>query len=205
MEHSIYLVVIKHTMPVAKLNNTSSIIIGCAFLLLSAVIAVTFIHKYDNTRPILQESFQQTPINLSDIEDLKGNIVSLQNNDSGMPAWILSGRWKLTETPTSNASKGLSFSANITMVRTDGTDDHKHRLSEFKLSDVILKNRTATVSGYATMTTFGAETSSGISNTPIKEIPVSIRIFNIRTITIDIDKSKTSSHFGNSPVFGTVT
>jgi hypothetical protein len=179
--------------------------IGGAILLLSAVVVITFVHKYDNTRPILQESFQQIPINISDIENLKGNIVSLQNNDSGMPAWIISGRWKIIETPNDNTTGNKLFSANLTMVRTDGTSEHRHRLSEFTSSGVELKNRTATINGFTTLTTLGSDASSGIPNTPIKNLPIIIKIFNLRTITIDIDKSKINHHFGNSPIFGTVT
>jgi hypothetical protein len=161
---------------------------------------VTFIHKYDNTRPILQESFQQTPINYSDVKNLKGNIVSLQNNDSGMPAWIVSGRWKMIEIPSGNATRDLLFSANLTTVNIDGMTERKYRLSEFKVSDVDLKNRTAIIKGFTTMTTLG-DKSSGTS---VTNIPVILKIFNIRTILIEIDK-RINSYISSSPIFGTVT
>jgi hypothetical protein len=86
-----------------------------------------------------------------------------------------------------------------------GTTDDKHRLSEFKLSYVDFKNGTVIVNDHVTMTTLGADKLSGIGNPSIKDIPILIKIFNVRTITIGIDKNKINSHFGNCPIFGTVT
>lgn len=63
------------------MNLISSVILGLALLTVSAVAIVTFAHNYDNSRPVLRQSFEDT-ININDIKDLKGNIVSLQFNKS---------------------------------------------------------------------------------------------------------------------------
>jgi hypothetical protein len=176
---------------------------GFAILLLSAVVLVTFVHKYDNSRPILQESFQQVPINYSDLKNLKGNIISLQNNESGLPAWIVSGRWKMIDAPGSNLTANTLFSANLTTVSIYGTDENKYRLSEFKISDSNLKNRTATIRGLITMTTLGEKTSRSVNPT-VTEIPITLKIFNVRTIMIKIDQ-RIKTNISNYPIFGTVT
>ena len=80
----------------------------------------TFNHKYDNSRPLAQEVIeQQRPINASEIMNLKGSIVSLQNDDSGAPEWILSGRWQIepktaNSTNTSSSSE-IKFTSPVSM------------------------------------------------------------------------------------------
>ncbi len=186
----------------------SSTISGSVLLLLLAMILVTFTYQYDSTKQIVGESFQQKPGMFSEIKNLKGNILSVQNNDSGTQTWIISGRWKLSETPATSANtstQNASFSANLTMIRIDGTNSHKHRLTDLKLSGLDFKNGTATVSGRITLTTEGNNEVSNLGSQPIIGIPVKIQIFNMRAITIDIDKNKVNNHFGNLPIYGIVT
>ncbi len=92
------------------------------------------------------------------IGQLKGTIVSIQNNDSGTQSWIISGRWKIIETPATGANtstKNTGFSANLTMIKIDGTGSHRHRLTDFKLSDLHFKNGIYTLSGKVTLITQG--------------------------------------------------
>ena len=77
------------------LNSISSIVLGIAVLALLLVVNSTFNHKYDYSRPTPQETSGQVIISNSDLEDLNGNLISLHNNGSMIPAWIVSGRWEI--------------------------------------------------------------------------------------------------------------
>ena len=87
------------------MNLLSSIVFAVALLGVALVVNGTLNHNYDNSRPLAQEvAEQQRPINASEIMNLKGTVVSLQNDDSGVPEWILSGRWQI-EPKTTNSTK----------------------------------------------------------------------------------------------------
>lgn len=180
--------------------KTSSISESVLLLILAMALA-TFSYPNERTKLAAGESFQDIP----PIGQLKGTIVSIQNNDSGTQSWIISGRWKIIETPATGANtstKNTGFSANLTMIKIDGTGSHRHRLTDFKLSDLHFKNGIYTLSGKVTLITQG-KAEPGSENQLIIGIPVKIQIINFRSITIDIDK-KVNNHFGNLPIYGIV-
>lgn len=179
----------------------SSFISESVLLLFLAMALVTFSYQHERTRLTAGESFQEIP----PISHSKGTIVSIQNNDSGTQTWIISGRWKIIETPAISANtstQNAGFSANLTMIKIDGTGSHRHRLTDFKLSDLHFKNGTYTLSGKVNLFTQG-KAEPGSEDQLIIGIPVKIQIINLRSITIDIDK-KVNNHFGNLPIYGIV-
>ncbi|HEX9317875.1 MAG TPA: hypothetical protein VF884_02965 [Nitrososphaeraceae archaeon] len=189
------------------MNLISSVFLGLSLLLVFGVVYATFDHKYDIARPIFQQSFEGRPINISDLKILKGNIVSLQYNGSESPAWILSGRWKLVVLDNNNTNyvkPDIRFTSNITMTNLDGTDSHKHKLTDFKLLNIEFKNRTAIINGTISLVTIGEESQSSNLGQSISGVPISIKIMNIRTIGIYIDKDMVKHHFGESQIYGTV-
>jgi hypothetical protein len=185
-------------------NVSSSVVIAFGLLLVTIVVVGTFDHNYDYTRRMFKESFEELPVALSDIKNLKGNLVSLQYNGSHAPAWILTGRWRISDSDVSNNnSSSLKFSANITMVGPNGIDEHKHRLTNFNLLNLNLSASSAILRGTTSFTTSGTD-STGIP-TQILNLPITIKIENLRTMNLDIDKKLVKYHFGGSPVFGTVS
>ena len=135
-----------------------------------------------------------------------GTIASLQNNQNGNPAWIVSGYWKgglimnkSSSTNTTSTSKPLPsaiFSAEFSMVMLNGSAMHKHQINNFTLTGISMPtNMTAVYNGTATIT---------MKEGPVHNIPISIRAMNDNTISIWIDPTKTDSHFGNTPIFGTI-
>jgi hypothetical protein len=191
-------------MIIGMINLKSSYISGSVLLISFAMVFVTFTYQYGSTNQI---SGQDKSGMLSETKNFKGNIVSVQNNDSGIQSWIISGRWKLTEAPVTSANtstQNSGFAANLTMIKIDGTSSHKHRLTDFKLSDLYFKDGIYTVSGKVTLTTQGKD-EPRFGDQPIIGVPVKIQIFNMHAITIDIDKNKVKNHFGNLPVYGIVT
>jgi hypothetical protein len=89
------------------------------------------------------------------------------------------------------------------MVGPNGTDEHKHRLTNFNLLNLTLSGSSAILRGTTSFITSGTD-STGIP-TQILNLPITIKIENLRTMNLDIDKKLVKYHFGGSPVFGTVS
>jgi hypothetical protein len=139
-----------------------------------------------------------------------GTIASLQNDKNGKPAWIVSGFWKASLTNltsemsnmiSSNAStkKNLptaAFDAMFNMVMLNGSANHKHEIRNFKLIDMSTPNeKTIVYNGTATIT---------MKNGPVNGVPVSARAMDNNVLSIWIDPTKIDSHFGNTPIYGTI-
>jgi hypothetical protein len=190
------------------MNPLSSVVLGVALLGLTLVVNGTFNHKYDNSRPMIQEKLEQRPVNVTDIMNLKGSIISLQYNDSSNPEWILSGKWQLTPliqnntNTTGTGTPQIKFSSTITMTSIDGTKTHKHRLTDFKPLTTSFHNRTAIINGTISLIT--SEDNFGIIDKRLENVPVGITIMNINTISIDMDKNSVKQHFGSFPIYGKV-
>lgn len=139
-----------------------------------------------------------------------GTIASLQNDKNGKPAWIVSGFWKgsltnLTSAMSSSSSntttnKNLptaTFNAIFNMVMLNGTAMHKHEISNFTLTSISMPNEKTVVSnGTATIT---------MKEGPVNAVPVSVRTMDDNVISIMPDPAKTKDHFGNTPIYGTIT
>ena len=187
------------------MNLISSIFIAVAILGVSLVVNGTFNHKYDLSRTSFQE---QQPINVTDIQNLNGNIISLHKNDTSNPAWIVSGKWKLDQIPNNDANntnnpnmKNINFNASIVMESIDGINSHRHRITDFKLSNMTFHNRDVMIDGTVSLTTQGREQTLDKN---IPDIPVKIKIFNLQTIIIEMENKMVKEHFGGSPIYGKV-
>jgi hypothetical protein len=131
-----------------------------------------------------------------------GLIGSIQNNPQGKPAWALTGVWTMdfangtSSTSRERYNNVTDFRASITMVMLTGAQSHGHVLSKFKQSGPATINSTAiTVNGTATVT---------MKNGPVSDVPISISLYRGKAIAIWIDPSKTSNHFGDTPIYGTI-
>ena len=144
-----------------------------------------------------------------------GTIASLQNDKDGKSAWIVSGLWRGSLTNmsssgmmpsssgannTTTSQKNLptaTFNAVFNMVMLNGSALHKHQISNFTLISISVPNGKASVSnGTATIT---------MKEGPVNDVPISIRTFDDNVISIWVDPAKTMNHFGNTPIYGTVT
>jgi hypothetical protein len=189
-------------------NLISSIFIIVAILGVSLVVNGTFNHKYDLSRISIQQQQQQQPINVTDIQNLNGNIISLHKNDTSNPAWIVSGKWKLDQIPNNAANntnnpnmKNINFNASIVMESVDGINSHRHRITDFKLSNMTFHNRDVMIDGTVSLTTQGREQTLDKN---IPNIPVKIKILNLQTIIIEMENKMVNEHFGGSPIYGKV-
>jgi hypothetical protein len=88
------------------------------------------------------------------------------------------------------------------MSSIDGVKTHKHRLTDFKLSNISFQNRTAVINGTVSLAT--SEDDFGLMDKRLENVPVGITIMNLNTISIYVDKASVKQHFGNSPIYGKV-
>lgn len=172
---------------------------------MSLVINGTFNHKYDLSRISAQ---QQQPITVANLQDLGGNIISLHKNNTANPAWILSGKWKLDQISNSGANntkinhvRNLNFNASIIMESIDGINAHRHKITDFKLTNMAIQNRNVIINGTATLTSPGGDK---ILDKDIPNIPIIIKIYNLNTMTVDMENKIAREHFGGSPIYGKV-
>jgi hypothetical protein len=142
----------------------------------------------------------------------RGTIASLQNDKDGKPAWIVSGLWRgsltnmtsgamMSSSANNTTSKQniptATFSAVLDMVMLNGSALHKHQMSDFTLTGISMPNKKTNVyNGTATIT---------MKEGPVNGVPISIRTLNDNVISIWVDPAKTMNHFGNTPIYGTIT
>ena len=143
-----------------------------------------------------------------------GTIASLQNDKDGKPAWVVSGLWRgsltnltfgaammSSSSANNNTSKmnlpTATFNAVFNMVMLNGSAMHRHQMSNFTLTGMAMPDKTTTVSnGTATIT---------MKEGPVNGVPISVRTVNDNVISIWVDPAKTMNHFGNTPIYGTIT
>lgn len=128
-----------------------------------------------------------------------GPISSIQNGQDGKPAWILSGHWVtniINKTKESfNQTNPAKFDVWINMVMLNGSAMHKHRISNFTLTDASTQDTTSTYKGTVTIT---------MKDGPVADVPVEIKVMDNSAISISLDGAKTNNHFGDTPIYGTI-
>jgi hypothetical protein len=139
-----------------------------------------------------------------------GPIASIQNNETGQPAWLVVGFWRgnllsfnetTTGTTTTENSEGNAssltaaaiFNANLRMIMLNGSGAHTHVITNFILSDVSSnENGTTTYTGNSTIS---------MPEAPLVDVPTTIKVSG-EIINIFPDPSKVNQHFGNTPIYG---
>jgi hypothetical protein len=130
-----------------------------------------------------------------------GTIASLQNNETGKPTWIVSGVWRLIvpeplQITSSHPPSSAIFHAVFEMIKTNGKGIHSHSIYNFKLNHTSINKSIIVFSGTATIT---------MKEGPDTNVPITISIVNQGTMSLSIDPTKTGNHFGNTPIYGTVS
>ena len=160
----------------------------------------TSLQQSSNTTKTITTMTKTQTLNVS---KANGNFGSLQNDQTGKPAWLVVGPWRMNvsqgtmnvRNPNSNPSSAF-FNSTLYMVKLDGTERHKHFISNFKLtSSSINKNMSATFNGTATIT---------MKEGPVKDVPISIKFLSKNALSLWVDPTKTHNHFGNTPIYSIV-
>lgn len=128
---------------------------------------------------------------------LAGSIANVQLGSGGQPEWIQSGIWvmrPLASTDTDHPA--MQLIAMFSMVKTDGTSLHSHKVTNFKVATIMTEGNNTTVEGTATVTLMG---------NPISNVPLKVTVFNNSVIGIWIGPGKVNGHFGTSPLYGVIS
>jgi hypothetical protein len=134
---------------------------------------------------------------------LKGDFASIQNNDKGIPAWIVAGNWTmdlsapLQNSSSSSSADATSFDGSIRMVLLNGSASHEHKLYNFSQTD-------SAYNATSNSTTFNGTITVTLRDGPHPDVPASIKIMQDKAISIWLDPASVDNHFGNTPIYGTV-
>jgi hypothetical protein len=127
---------------------------------------------------------------------LKGQVSNVQL-DNGQPAWIESGWWVMRASSDQNSGNitNLSFVSRFDMIKPDGTAMHMHWIYNFTLSNFSTEgNSTDVFKGVATVLLKGKT---------IPQVPITIKISNMKVLAMWIGPEKVDNHFGTNPIYGT--
>ena len=97
---------------------------------------------------------------------------------------------------SSHPPSSAIFHAVFEIIKTDGKGIHAHSIYDFKLTHTSTNNIVTVFSGTATIT---------MKDGPHTNVPIRISIVNQGAMSIWIDPTKTDNHFGNTPIYGTVS
>ena len=134
-----------------------------------------------------------------------GTISSIQNDESGNPAWVVSGHWKgnllsnqsnVTSQGNISSPSGPTFNASVEMIMLNGTAAHTHTITNFVLANTSMPNNMTRI--------FNGTSTASMREGPVTDIPTGISIMGDKVISIWLDPSKINNHFGNTPIYGTV-
>jgi hypothetical protein len=170
------------------------------FASVATIFAVTAIFAH--------QSYQATayPQQYQGGNDTFGIISSIQNDESGQPAWIVSGHWTSTLTgdnsinanqTTADATApytGSPFDTQVEMVMLNGTGGHTHTITNFVLANVSQPDNMTKI--------FNGTSTASMREGPVTDIPTSIEIIGDKIISIWLDPSKIDNHYGNTPIYG---
>ena len=101
----------------------------------------------------------------------------------------------LVEGQGNGALGGESFNAQFEMVRLNGSAGHTHTITNFVASNSSQVNNSTIFNGTAT---------ASMREGPVTDIPSSITITGDKVISILLDPSKISNHYGDTPIYGLV-
>lgn len=131
-----------------------------------------------------------------------GQISNTQKDMNDNTTWLLSGKWKsnlFSNTYFNNTNPG-KFSATINMVMANGSSAHKHKISDFSLTNMSKQDNATTV--------YEGTMSVSMKDGPIFGIPYVIKNLQNKTISVSLegitsDQVEVVNHFGHTPIIGT--
>jgi hypothetical protein len=89
------------------------------------------------------------------------------------------------------------FASSFDMVRTNGSALHEHQIYNFTLTEMSMPNNTTTIyNGTGTVT---------MRDGPVPDVPMSTTVMDGNVISLWLDPSLIDNHFGDTPIYGTVT
>lgn len=182
------------------MNKLSFVVILPAMLLVTGVVFATFYHEYDTNRITFPN------MTIQDLEDMGGNIISLQKDPTGNIVSLVSGNWQFNKSlPSTNESNNtaIEFRSNLTTYKVDGLSTEKLSLSNFTLSQSTLSDSMAVLDGNVLLNT--KEVVDDSNNASNVAIPLRIVLSNNLVLNISSASNLFHEYFQDSPVYGKVT
>lgn len=169
-------------------NNQQRFYLGASIVAISSL----FLMMVMNVAPMLAYAQNSSSSPILSKSSVGGSFTSLQNDaTTGKQSWIISGVYKMNKINTPNPT----FNGSFYMIRTDGSQPHKHTISDFKLTGKpVIANNSTTFNGTSTVT---------MKEGPVKNVPTSIKFMDGSAFSLWLDPSKTQNHFGNTVIYGT--
>ena len=125
-----------------------------------------------------------------------GIISSLQNDESGEPAWITAGHWMMTNDTAGNETGSTNvtdFYAGFYMTMLDGSAQHSHEIYDFVQDSVDTAGNETVVTGTSTVT---------MREGPVEDVETEITISQGKVVAISLDQEALDNHFGDTPIYG---
>jgi hypothetical protein len=167
--------------------KTKSTVMPAAFIVFTGLLLAM-------ASPLSNNNAFAADTNKPNSTSLKGALTSIQNDDDGKRAWLISGVFKMGNYGNTN-NVPPTFGATFYMVKLHGNSSHTHTISDFKLIGApTTSNNSTIIKGNSTITMEGG---------PVKDVPTTLKIYNKSTISIALDRDKVMDHFGNTPIYGT--
>jgi hypothetical protein len=139
---------------------------------------------------------------LNDTGKMFGIISSLQNDESGEPAWMVTGHWMVVNGTTASNETDTTgtnitdLHAGFQMIMLDGTAGHTHEMYNFTQDgDSVIQGNVTTVTGTSTIT---------MREGPVEDVRTDITVSEGKVIAISLDPAALDNHFGDTPVYGMV-
>lgn len=207
-------------------NNKITIIPILAILFVTTVGIsphTSYTHEKSFTLMVFAQEFPSTDTNSSNISSLassndRSNNSTLEQNESkavmasghfannqmedGTVTWIQGGLWNLeidnsNNKNIENSDMSASFDANFTMIRPDGSLNHKHIISNLTSDNVIFAGNDIVVTGLSDIYTD--------NGTEYEQVPITIHLMGKQVLGLMIDVNKTGGHFSSSnEMYGTL-
>ncbi len=127
----------------------------------------------------------------SSVSNKQGTITSVKNGADHKPAWNIVGEWNATGLNSNN----ISFNAQFSMTKIDGSGKHNHTISNFHMTGNPITN--------ATGTTYKGTITITLKAGPVNNVLTTLVISPKGNIAITIDPTTTGDHFGKKPIKGT--
>lgn len=172
-----------------------------AMLLIIGVVLATFYHEYDTTRTI----FPSFNLTVHDLENIGGNIISVQKDPTGNAVSLVSGKWQFNKSAASTGeidNASIKFESDLKTYNLDGISTEEISLSNFTLSKFNSTGNDAVLDGSVKLNSKDKD-ADGIANAT--EIPLRIVVSNKLIFNISSPSDLFQKHFQESPIYGKVT
>jgi hypothetical protein len=141
---------------------------------------------------------------LNDTGRMFGIISSLQNDEAGERAWMVTGHWMIVNDTAASNETGAGgtnitdLHAGFQMIMLDGTAGHTHEIYNFT------QDGDSVTDGTGNVTTVTGTSTVTMREGPAEGVGTEITISRGKVVAISLDQEALDNHFGDTPIYGMV-